>query len=420
MFVVDEADMIQSNKGFCQALRGRGFFFCLTCESIPSPPPTLHNQLYTIPKSIPQTLHTTVTNYPHLMAAADTDTLTVLLDSTLTFLSDFTTTLLNSNPQTTTSTSPPSSIPTLSLLRDTAHLTRAHTTKLSLLALQTPYPHSATTKVLRELSTSCLLALQTGVHLCLYPSPPPCGRTLAHEVRLRARRLCVELTALLTEIRDVSRGRTVRRGESLKATGVVWEACDELAALAEGGMRGLVAQKGEEWRGLLEDAIEELRAWREGEDTESEGVWDGLLDEEDEAVEGDREGAVEGIFHAANSFPRDGGQWEGLIEEVMGRLKKIILLYRAVEKRRLGIFSCDGDGEAVARLDGIMDGLRRIPQVVDELAGSFYELDVEGVQTQLKLCMIETKDVVEKARLGWDGGEDAFTMWCLKWEEAIG
>ncbi|KXL42671.1 MAG: hypothetical protein FE78DRAFT_132499, partial [Acidomyces sp. 'richmondensis'] len=313
----------------------------------------------------------------------------------------------------------PSSISALPILHDTARLLRAHTTKISLLALQTPFPHSATSKVLREMSTSCFPALKTGIHICLHPQPAPCGRTMTEEVRIRSRRLCVELTAFLREVRDVSRGRTARRDQSLKATGVIWEACDDLAALAEVGTSGLAVRKGEEWRCLLEDAIEELREWREGEDTEQEGDWDGLLDEDDEAVEGDREGAVEGIFHAANSFPRGDEEWESLVEDATGKLKKIVLLYRAVVKRRMETFSHDGDSEAVARLDAIIDGLRRIPQMVDELAGTFYELDVDGVETQLKLCVSEAKDVVDKARFGWDGSEDTFTTWCKKWEEAI-
>jgi hypothetical protein len=47
--------------------------------------------------------------------------------------------------------------------------------------------------------------------------------------------------------------------EVLSATGVVWEACDSLLKVCQDGVVGLVVRKAEEWRGVLMDAVEELK-----------------------------------------------------------------------------------------------------------------------------------------------------------------
>jgi Grap2 and cyclin-D-interacting len=60
-----------------------------------------------------------------------------------------------------------------------------------------------------------------------------------------------------------------------EAVGRVWESCDELVALADGGIGAFIVKKAEMWLGLIKDAVEELGEW----DPEEDGV-DGLFGED--------------------------------------------------------------------------------------------------------------------------------------------
>lgn len=229
---------------------------------------------------------------------------------------------------------------------------------------------------------------------------------------------------LLQEVQAISQGDSTvvsRRRDSLASTGVVWESCDALAELKKLGIAGLAVQKAEQWRETVKDAIEELHEWMEGEDLETEGQKDALLDSDDEGVAGDAD-SLDDIFNAANSLPADRPELKALVVEALGKLRKVVLLYAALGKRRLKTFTT-GDGDSkegrAERLDRLMVALRRVPHLVDELASAFYELDEEVVKSQLKGCVDEAKGASRIAKLSWEGREDEFSAWRSKWIEAI-
>ncbi|TKA60545.1 hypothetical protein B0A55_11532 [Friedmanniomyces simplex] len=352
---------------------------------------------------------------------ADTKALQDLLTTTLTHLASSAAFLSNSSPSTTLTTSPITNPPNpLHLLRDAALLVKAHTTKLSLLALTAPFTPSALTKVLRQLTAECLPAMLSAVHIC-QQERQTWGTTMALEAQSRVRRVYKELATLLHEILALSHGQgnNSKTRNSLSSTALVWETCDLLIALSTLGISGLAVQKAEEYRETVRDAIEELRQWAAGEDQETEGH-DVLLDEGDEGVEGDRSSLVEEMFHAANSLPGDRVELRGLVEEAGGRLKRVVLLYTAVVKRRLRTFETrGGNGEAVGRLDEALEGLGRIPHLVDELAGCFYDLDEERARAALGRCVEEAVGVATVMRDDWSGKNDEFTAWSVKWRDAV-
>ncbi|GAB7363664.1 hypothetical protein MBLNU230_g4234t1 [Neophaeotheca triangularis] len=346
-----------------------------------------------------------------------------LIASTLALLERFVSSL-GATEASATIANPPNP---LNVLHDSALLLKAHTTKLSLLAINKPFTPSAVTTVLRELSTTCLPAMISANQI-LTQEKATWGAFAGKEAELRTRRVFKEMEMLLQEVRAISQGDSSvvsRRRDSLASTGVVWESCDALAELKGLGIAGLAVQKAEQWRETIKDAITELHEWMEGEDLDTEGQKDALLDSDDEAVAGDTD-SLDDVFNAANSMPQDRPELKRLVEEAMGKLKKITLLYAALGKRRLKTFKMEdtavsgGELAGAERLDRLMDALKKIPHQVDDLASAFYDLEEEAVREQLKGCVDEAKLASETAKMSWDGREDEFSAWRLKWLDAIG
>lgn len=353
-----------------------------------------------------------------MAAPTDASSLAELLASTLALLSQFSSSLgTTASPTAETILNPPNP---LHVLRDSANLLKAHTTKLSLLTLNAPFTPSAVVKVLRELATTCLPAMMGAVQIC-EQEQATWGTLMGGEVQARVRRVFREMEMLLREVQAVASGNSElnRRRDSLSSTGVVWESCDALAMLEKIGIAGLAVQKAEQYRDTIKDAIAELREWAEGEDLDSEGH-DALLDDQDEGVGGDGD-SLDDLFNAANSMPKDRPELRALIDESEGKLKKVVLLYGAIVKRRLKTFVL---GEAVhgnvARMDDAMRHLQRTPHLVDESASYFYDLDEERVRQMLESCVVEAKQAGSAIVLDWEGKEDALTTWIGKWNDAVG
>lgn len=251
------------------------------------------------------------------------------------------------------------------------------------------------------------------------------GSMMNKEVQARVRRVMREFEMLLTEVLALAEGDgSSARRDSLSSTGVVWESCDALVELEQLGIGGLALQKAQQYRETIKDAIQELHDWAEGDDLDTEGRVDDLLDPEDEGVEGDKD-SIDDIFNAANSMPANRPELKALAEEADGKLKKVVILYKALEKRRISTFKADATMKEpsiesrVARLDELMSYLRRIPFQIDELAGYFYDLDEDGSKLVLQKCLNEAVSASEIMRCDWSGHEDVFTPWLEKWKAAV-
>jgi Grap2 and cyclin-D-interacting len=223
------------------------------------------------------------------------------------------------------------------------------------------------------------------------------------------------------------------RGAILAATGVVWEGCDALVGLCEAGVVGLAVRRAEEWRGVLLDAVVEMREW--GEEADEDG------DEEEDGGEGsgeEDEGGFE-VFGAANRLGKGDGELRALLEASVRKLKTVAVLYQALVKRRLKTFPPpfasapspkDGDADAdaaaaavaqrVQTLDELMALLKSIPESVDELASAFYDLDGDEAKVLLKKCCDDAVRAATIVQQNWDGKDDEFTAWSGKWKDAMG
>jgi hypothetical protein len=351
---------------------------------------------------------------------SDTRALNDLITSTLALLSQFSASLASS---TSTSVQPIANPPNpLRVLSDSARLTKAHTTKLSLLAINQSSGDgaaSAITNVLKELSGTCLPAAMSAVQIC-EQEKGVWGSLMSVEVQLRVKRLFREMEMLLGEIRTISSGAaTIGRRDSLSSTGVVWESCDAIVELEQLGIAGLAVHKAQQYQDTIKDAIKELQEWKEGEDLDFEGQGDGLADSDDEGVDGDKD-SLDDLFNAANSMPKDRPELAVMVVETDSKLKKVVILYQALVKRRIRTFEKDKAPDAVARLDGLMLHLRRMPHQVDDLVGKFYDLDDDGAKTGLEKVISEAIDACEGMKSSWERQEDEFTPWLSKWTAATG
>jgi hypothetical protein len=313
----------------------------------------------------------------------------------------------------------------LQLAHDAASLIRAHTTKLSLLIINKPFTPTAISTVLRELVAGPLPALASAIELC---TAERYTKVLSVELQYRAKKVFVGLGTLFNAIPldgkilsdDAKNGTGVGKGNgSLAVTGTIWEACDGVVDLAKIGVAGFIIQKAEAYRDLLKDALEELQEWaEEGSDGEDEDV-----------VEGNKDSAqadFDDIFGSQRHIPSDDPQSiRPRLESSLKRLRLLMLLYQAVTKRRFktlpplphpqlssepGNRSVDDLG-IIKCLDEVLDVMKKIPDIIDELASAFYELDPTEIDKRMDQSFFTGFALAELLTKNWKGEEDEFSAW---------
>jgi hypothetical protein len=211
----------------------------------------------------------------------------------------------------------------------------------------------------------------------------------------------------------------------------VWDVCDRVLRLCDGGVVELVLKKAQQLRAVLLDAVEEIKEW--GEDVASDSE-----DEEDKAEgsggDDDGFGDEDDFFGANNKIGKGDVELKALLDRSVKKLKMVAIMYQAVGKRRLNTFPAvrgsnpasavatnsgdEGDTPA-QRLDKLMQILKTIPESVDDLASTFYELEQEEAEVALKKVCDEAKSAVEMMEKSWTGTDDEFTVWARKWTQAL-
>ncbi|KAI9840296.1 MAG: hypothetical protein M1837_001783 [Sclerophora amabilis] len=332
----------------------------------------------------------------------------------------------------------------LVLLHTSATLTKAQTTKLSLLILNKPFTPTAISAILRDLSAGPLVAMMSGVQLCV---PDVWGTTMSVEVKSRVLHVLRELRGLVGEIPlqepgegESQEGAPSPSKGSLASTGVVWEACDALAELRDKGMAGLLVQKAIQYRDTLEDALAELSDWSKedgNDDADKDEYEDEDEDDDDDASSTAGNDSFDDLFDTGKTLPKGDSELRSLLDDSLKRLALVKMLYTAVIKRRLRHASLSSasapleadksaeDSQAqrmtfVSRLDRLMQALKSIPEETDELASAFYELDEEEARRSLQKCLQLARDVAELVKRDWSGREDDFKTWLDKWLGMIG
>jgi len=250
------------------------------------------------------------------------------------------------------------------------------------------------------------------------------GNLLRDEVRVRVSMVVRQMDVCLAEVGDVGRGEGEGRKrrpsegksrDSLASTGVVWEACDGVIELESLDVGGIAVGKAEMYRDMIKDAIQELKEWGEDEEGDDEDEDDGVgSDEEDE-------NDIDDMFEAANKLPKDQPELRKLLDDAVDKLKKVNMLYTAIVKRRLKTFTSTQARMTVHvnTMDELIGKLKELPEMIDELANSFYELDSDEAKSQMNEIITESEDAIKLVKLSWEGKEDVFTAWSTKWVEVI-
>ena len=355
----------------------------------------------------------------------DLSDLRKVVASTLALLSTFQSTL-TSTPQDVSQPLYIAKSPNpLRLVSDASSLLRAQTTKLSLLILNKPFTPSAITFILKNLSAECLPALMTALELC---STSRYTVFLRDHLRANVLRVMREMATLLGTIplsdgQEPGIGKDAEGRDTLPSTGVIWEICDTLAAIAANGLIELAAKKADAYHALIKDAIAELEEW----DPDDE-VDDPFGSESSRESEINEKGTAGSSTNAALGKltltpPATPTVIRQIYEKALTTLRLVKLLYPALRKRRiLGFPSITSSTESeqlptpwqIQWFDGVMKHFRVFSEVADELAGALYSHDEEATGA-LGALGAYARECIEDVGRNWEGKEDEFTAWAGKW-----
>ncbi|KAF9892361.1 hypothetical protein FE257_002138 [Aspergillus nanangensis] len=316
----------------------------------------------------------------------------------------------------------------LPLLSASASALRAQVTKLSLLAITTPFTQSAITSVLTDLNESVLPSIVTAA---LLVTPAAHTKAFQNEVRSLTKTALKDISSLLKEIQTVAdKKNEVKKAKKKEndlsqpekdavtiAAGRVWNGCDVLIDVAAKGVVGFVVRRVEEWRDLVRDAIEEIEEW---DPDDEDDFFDDLLSDHDE------QSALKKEDGSESDDDDDGG---GDDEEDMAMLherkkstlrmlKPVSQLYPAIVANRLK--KPFESLSAIKQLELLMIQLQPISGNVDEVAGALYESDWPKHSQYLRNVKKCAVNAVNVAILPLDGsqhqgGEDRFESWSKTW-----
>lgn len=375
----------------------------------------------------------------------DIQKLISLTQTTQTLLSHFQNSLTPSKDANTSSDAPDLPNGPLTAIHAATTLLKSHTTTLSLLLLTPPLTPSALITKIGDVTSGAL----SGMVAAASYNPPSTlrddlGQIMRSELRAQVKRLVgawgdvLALVLSMSEARKNLSGKDTGPSETekkdvLERTGVVWDVCDELLRLCNGGVVELVLKKAQQLRAVLLDAVEELKEW--GEDIADE-------DDEDKAegsADEDGFGDEDDFFGAQNKIGKDDKELKVLLDRSVKKLKMVGIMYQAIGKRRLKTFPAvspnsnpatastvatpaNGDiasESSAQKLDRLMHILKTIPDTVDDLASTFYELEQEEAEAELEKVCDEAKSAVVLVQKSWIGTDDEFTSWSGKWIEAL-
>ncbi|KAE8350700.1 hypothetical protein BDV28DRAFT_138635 [Aspergillus coremiiformis] len=304
---------------------------------------------------------------------------------------------------------------------------KSQVTKLSLLAITSPFTHSAVGSVLSDLNESVLPSLVTAVLLI---TPTDHTKAFQAEALSLAKTVLTELSSLIKEVKTVAEKndevKDKKRGYELSqsekdavtiATGRVWGICDALIDLSSKGVVGFVIQRVEEWRDLVRDAIEEVEEW-DPDEVEDEFFGELLSDDGKQCVrEGDNAASDEG-----GSDEEDNTALHEQKKVAIRLLKPVAQIYPAIITNRLKKLPVSSS--TVNQLECLMTYLHRIPEQVDEMAGALYEANLEQSTRYLKMTKECAVKAIDSVILPWgerDATEshqnagDKFTNWSKTW-----
>ena len=267
----------------------------------------------------------------------------------------------------------------LLLLNTAAKSLKAQVTKLSLLTVTTPYTPSALATCLRPITQSILPSLATAALLCTadcYTS------SFVSEIRSVCRLALSELLLLLKCVRvrdgDGSPKKelsTSAKNEITGQAGRVWEKCDEMVRLAEGGLPGFVVRKSKQWLDLMKDAVKELQDWDPEEEVDPDDLFGEALTDDETADQKSHEAPSENTSDDRATISA------GVKEQVLKVLTRIPQSVHVAIKQRLEKLDTNASdtvsSDLRAGLEMAVTKIRSVSELIDESAEAMYMGDSE-------------------------------------------
>ncbi|KGO68365.1 hypothetical protein PITC_065310 [Penicillium italicum] len=352
--------------------------------------------------------------------------LSTIIDTTLTLIGQFQIALTTPPAAATEAAKDAEALP---LLTASSSALKAHVTKLSLLAITSPFTHSAVSTVLRELNESILPSLVTA---SLLVTPAQYTKAFHSEVLILVKTALTEFSGLVREVKlvgekkdqekkDTGKESGVTKSEKdavMLATGRVWDACDATTDVANKGVVGFVMRRVEQWRDLVRDAVEEIEDWDPEE--EDDGFFDDILGDEGKDGDDDEDDDEDDEEETAALQERK--------KSTLRFLKPIAQAYPAIINNRLkNVGNAPlASSFGVKKLESLMLNLQAIPDDVDEAAGALYEANFETSAEYLRKTRKCATEAVELVVLPWgaadakdDAPADKFTAWSKTWLKVI-
>lgn len=382
------------------------------------------------------------------------DSLLSLIDSSSTLCQHLTSSLSLPSSQTAAATATAQAsnndTPPLALLSDAALFLRSHTTKFSLLAINSPFTPSALHTVLQEMTGSALPGLVTAALLIGEASYPP---AFFDEAKFLVKNALQEFTALTSTVKVVAESQNGSTAapdkESVTVTaGRVWAACDALTSFANGGVVGFVMAKAKVYLELVKDGIRELEEW-DPEDDDEDDFFDTGFEHDDDEENNNNNDLPQGRGNKSSDAPDlvsdddDDDEEDANTQQLLNRkehmlriLKSIVKIYPAIETYRLKPLAKQYPSPRVSlpqsytsKMTSLLASFRSLPDYVDEATGCLYESDLDNSTKNLAKVISCSKKAVNLVRDSCetrDGEkeeaptEDKFVKWADTFFKVLG
>ncbi|KAF3180750.1 hypothetical protein TWF225_007117 [Orbilia oligospora] len=338
-------------------------------------------------------------------------------------------------------------VPLYTFLADFANLVKAHATKLGLISnppiAVSTYP--AIARILVDLAEN-IPAASSAPQIA---SKERYGSITHAAVVSGMIDLLRGIEEMLQAIQsNISEGAATTSGDSTKSpytsTGQIWFSADNLLAISQKHLIGLVELKLQSHADMLNDCIAEFKEWVTDATEELNGEDSGF--DEDESQSSSIHADL-GLNDDDDFFGIEGREKPKVTKEVLTmaeatqkKLKLTSILYTAVMKRRVkdpatrlgGVFSTKAKGTEdgkeysiekerdIDRLERIVETSKNLVEKADDLAAGFYDGDNTDDIAELRSEFVEAAaDLAKACQLGGDGAEDTPSAWFGKFLENV-
>lgn len=352
------------------------------------------------------------------MTASPTSSLDSALSTSLTLCERFISSL-SPNGLADSSAEVPEAPSPLPLLTTAATALRAQVTKISLLAITTPFTPSALTTCILPLNESILTSLVTAV---LLTTPGKFTLAFSSDCRSSAAAALKELQGLLRLVQKRGQNKDskteVLEGEKkgfTEATGRVWDACDKLNTLAAEDVPGYVVRKTRQWLELMKDAVKELEEWDPEEEIDPDDPFGQDFSDDDDTPPDSEEKSDENDRAAISA---------GVKDQALKVLSRIPQSIHVVIKQRLekATPSPKLSAEKIIQLGTIMTQTRQISELIDESAEGMYLGNLELCLKKAGEARAVTIQVVEQvvpSDSDVETKEDKYIRRALEWIQQV-